>query len=204
MEAPEIYHALPLHIDPASKSISSTDASLTTDLDDLNKLHRLLLTLETPNQVPPPPVPVNPKRSAQITKMKDSGNAAFKKGDFNSAIQMYTMAIRMASERPAWEPSGLIREELSALYNNRAQAYMQIQGWAEAMVDAEVSVECKRVGNVKAWFRRGQCLREMGRLEEAREWVKSGVEFERAGPEKQNIGELETLGRELDKAMEKA
>ncbi|KAF2766806.1 hypothetical protein EJ03DRAFT_329814 [Teratosphaeria nubilosa] len=204
MEAPEIYHAVPLHIDPASKSISSTDASLTTDLDDLNKLHRLLLTLEAPNQVPPPPVPVNPKRSAQITKMKDSGNAAYKKGDSNSAIQMYSMAIRMASERPAWEPSGLIREELSALYNNRAQAYMQIQGWAEAMVDAEASVECKRVGNVKGWFRRGQCLREMGRLEEAREWVKSGVEFERAGPEKQNIGELETLGREIDKAMEKA
>jgi translocation protein SEC72 len=117
------------------------------------------------------------------------------------AIKMYDLAIRMASERPAWEASGLVREQLSALYNNRAQAFMQQQLWPEAMIDAELSVELKRVGNVKGWFRRGQCLKEMGRFEEANEWVRSGLEHERAGPDKQGVGELEALGRELGKLV---
>ena len=119
-------------------------------------------------------------------------------------MRVYNVAIRMASERPGWEASGLVREELSALYNNRAQAYMSQQLWVEAAVDAEVSVEMKKVGNVKAWWRRGQCLREMGRLEESREWVRNGLEFERAGPEKAQVGELEGLGREVEKALAKS
>lgn len=106
----------------------------------------------------------------------------------------------MASDRPSFEASGLVREELAALYNNRAQAYMAQQLWVEGAVDAEVSVEMKKVGNVKGWWRRGQCLREMGRWEEAGEWVKMGLEFERAGPEKAGLGELEGLGREIEKA----
>ncbi|CRK31615.1 hypothetical protein BN1708_015986 [Verticillium longisporum] len=34
------------------------------------------------------------------------------------------------------------------------------------------------VGNAKAWWRRGRCLQEMGRLEEAREWVRRGLGME--------------------------
>ncbi|KAK5121912.1 hypothetical protein LTR85_004484 [Meristemomyces frigidus] len=204
MDATETFTQLPLTIDPASKAITSPDPSLATDLEDLNKLHRAFLALDTPNQVPPPPAPVNPKRSVQITKLRESGNTAFKKGQFADAIKMYDFAIRMASERPAWEASGLVREELAWLYNNRAQAWMAQSMWAEGAVDAEVSVEMKRVGNVKGWWRRGQCLREMGRWEEAGEWVRGGLEFERAGPDKAGLGELEQLGREVQMVLEKS
>ncbi|KAF7577420.1 hypothetical protein PtrM4_016600 [Pyrenophora tritici-repentis] len=84
----------------------------------------------------------------------------------------------MALARPSWEPSGLVREELSGLLSNRAQANMSMQNWAEGSVDAEASVEMKKVGNAKAWWRRGKCLLEMGRLDEAEAWVKTGLEFE--------------------------
>ncbi|KAK3117803.1 hypothetical protein LTR53_000491 [Teratosphaeriaceae sp. CCFEE 6253] len=204
MEGPETYIQLPLALDASTKALSSTDAALEADLADLNKLHRTLLALETPQQIPPPPAPVHPKRSVQITKLRESGNASYKKGDFPGAITLYNLAMRMASERPAWEASGLVREELSALYNNRAQAYMAQQAWAEGSVDAECSVELKRVGNVKGWWRRGSCLKEMGRREEAAEWVRSGLEFERVGPEKDKVGELEALLREVAKVVEKA
>lgn len=50
--------------------------------------------------------------------------------------------------------------------------------WPEAAADAECSVECKRTGNGKAWWRRGKCLCEMGRWREAGEWVESGLEVE--------------------------
>lgn len=198
----DTFTQLPLTIDASSKAISLSDPTFQADIEELNRLHRGLLSLDGPAQIPPPPAPVNPKRSVQITKLKDSGNASYKKGAFPDAIKMYDLAIRMASERPSWEASGLVREELSALYNNRAQAHMAQQAWVEGMLDAEVSVELKKVGNVKGWWRRGQCLREMGRLGEAEEWVKQGLEFERAGPDKQGVGELETLMRELNKALE--
>lgn len=201
MDSTDLYTHLPLHLDPATKALTSTDPTLTADLTDLNKLHRTFQSLESP--VPPPPAPVNPKRSVQISKLRESGNAAYKKGSLPEALQLYTLAIRMASDRPPWEASGLVREELSGLYNNRAQVYMAQRLWVEGSVDAECSVELKRVGNVKGWWRRGSCLKEMGRWEEASEWVRGGLEFERAGPDKGGVGELEALGREIDKALEK-
>lgn len=203
MEAPETFNLLALGIDPATKAISSSDPSLASELEELNKLHRAFIALDGPTQTPPPPAPVNPKRSVQITKLKDSGNTLYKKGQYADALKMYDLAIRMAADRPTWEASGLVREELSTLYNNRSQALMAQQSWADAAVDAETAVEMKKVGNIKAWWRRGQCLKEMGRLDEANEWVKMGLDFERAGPDKQNVGELESLSREIDKSLKK-
>jgi len=203
MEAPDVFHQYHLTIDPATKAVSAADPSLVEEIQKLNEVHRGFIALEAPHQVPPPPVPVNPKRTAALNKLKDAGNASFKKGQHGEAVKMYELAIRLASERPAWEPAGLVREELVTLYNNRAAALMAQQHWPEAAVDAETAVELKKLGNVKAWWRRGQCLREMGRLEEAEAWVRDGLEFERAGPERASIGELEALARDIAKALGK-
>ncbi|KAF2463699.1 uncharacterized protein BDR25DRAFT_307593 [Lindgomyces ingoldianus] len=181
MESPDTFTLLPLQIDPQTKAITATGTAsnaLTTELQILNTLHRSLLSVDTATGTPPPPVPVNPKRSAAISKLRESGNAEFRKHQYPSAVRMYSLAIDMALGRPAWEPSGLVREEVSGLLSNRAQAHMSMQNWAEGAVDAEASVEMKKVGNAKGWWRRGKCLFEMGRLEEAEVWVKQGLEFE--------------------------
>lgn len=200
-EGPETFTQVPLTLDASTKAVSSSQPSLADHIDELNRFHRHIVALDTPNQNIPPPAPVNPKRSVQIGKLRESGNASFKKGSFSDAVKMYDLAIRMALERPPWEASGLVREELSALHGNRAQALMGLQEWPEAALDAKISTEMKRVGNIKGWWRRGQCLKEMGRLEEARDWLKQGVEFERAGPEKGSLGELEGLLREVEGAL---
>lgn len=196
----DTFTLLPLHLDPTSKAISSTDsasAALQDELNTLNTLHRTLLTVDAPNGVPPPPVPVNPKRSAQVNKLREAGNTSFRKNQHADAIRMYSLAIEMALGRPAWEPAGLVREEVAGLYANRAQAHMALQHWAEGVVDAEASVEAKKVGNAKAWWRRGKCLLEMGRLEEAREWVAQSLEFEA------NEQELVLLKKEIEAAIAK-
>ncbi|KAK8203144.1 hypothetical protein M8818_005369 [Zalaria obscura] len=206
MEGPDTFHQLALTIDPSTKAISTPTSSTTLrdELAALNTLHRSLLKdVEAPHTAPPPPVPVNPKRSAAITKLRESGNASFKKGSFADAVRMYGLAIEMALQRPLWEPAGLVREELAALYANRAQAYMALREWVEGAGDAEKGVELKKVGNVKGWWRRGVCLREMGRLEEAREWVGEGVSFESQGPDKAGVEELVALGREIEAAIER-
>lgn len=97
----------------------------------------------------------------------------------------------MALTRPLWEPQGLVRDEVAGLYANRAQAHMAMMNWVEGAVDAEASVEAKRVGNAKAWWRRGRCLLEMGRLEEAKEWVGRGLEME--GNEADLVGLLKEI-----------
>jgi len=198
----ETFTLLPLKIDPQSKAITTATASassraLEAELKALNALHRSLHNLEAPHTVPPPPVPVNPKRSANVTKLRESGNAEYRKQRYAEAIKFYALGLQMALTRPAWEPSQLVREEVHQLYSNRAQAYMQLQSWPEAAADAEASVEAKRQGNAKAWFRRGRCLVEMGRLEEARDWVGKGLEVE--GEEK----ELMELLKEIESKIEK-
>lgn len=197
------FDLLPLQMDPQSKAISALQPSraLTAELEALNTLHRALLNVETPNGAPPPPVPVNPKRSANVTKLRDSGNAEFRKGKYPEAIKFYTLGLQMALTRPMWEPSALVREEVAGLLSNRAQAHMALHNWPEGMVDANASVESKWVGNAKAWWRKGRCLVEMGRWEEARDWVKRGLEVE--GEEAElaaMLKEIEAKLEELNKA----
>ena len=87
----------------------------------------------------------------------------------------------------------MVQEDLAGLYANRAQAYMALQMWVEGARDAELSVESRRQGNAKAWWRRGKCLVEMGRGREAREWVGKGLEVE--GDEADLVG----LAKEIEK-----
>ena len=190
----DTFQQLPLSIDGSTKAVTSaqTDSKLATELQALNTLHRSLITSDAPNAIPPPPVPVNPKRSAQVQKMREAGNTSYRKGQYAEAIRLYSLGIEMATTRPLWEPSGLVREELCQLYANRAQAYMGGSNWPEGAVDAQCSVEMKKVGNAKAWWRRGKCLLEMGRSNEAKEWVAEALEFE--GQEQdlvQLMGEME-------------
>lgn len=192
----ETFTLLPLQIDPTSKAITTPLPTLTPHLTPLHALHRQLLPLE--HQTPPPPMPLNPKRSAQIQKMRDQGNASLRTSkssptpaQAHEAIKLYTYGIEMALGRPAWEPAQLVREEAGVLFANRAQAYMAAGMWAEGAADGETSVEMKRGGNGKAWWRRGRCLCEMGRWEEARGWVGEGLEVEG------NEGDLGALMKEI-------
>ncbi|EQL04216.1 tetratricopeptide repeat domain containing protein [Ophiocordyceps sinensis CO18] len=194
------FDLLPLRMDPQSKALGATKRwrALDAELEQLNTLHRSLLSLDGgAGGVPPPPIPVNPKRTGNVTKLRDNGNAEYRKHKYAEAIRLYTLGIQMALTRPLWEPAALVREEVSGLLANRAQAHMAMSNWPEGAVDAEGSVEARRVGNAKGWWRRGRCLVEMGRLEEAREWVRSGLEVE--GEE----AELVSLLREIEGSIDK-
>ncbi|GAO18554.1 uncharacterized protein UV8b_00838 [Ustilaginoidea virens] len=188
------FDLLPIHMDPKSKAISASKQSraLAAELQQLNALHRALLTLDGSSMgVPPPPIPVNPKRTGQVTKLRDNGNAEYRRGKYAEALRLYSLGIQMASQRPLWEPAQLVREEVSGLLANRAQTHMALHNWPEGAVDAEASVEARRIGNAKGWWRKGQCLLEMGRLDEAREWVKQGLEVE--GEEAELVGLLKEI-----------
>lgn len=190
---PDTFQQLPISMDAQTKILSTSlnDYKLQEELAALNQLHKAVQQSGAPNQVPQAPVPVDPKRSAQIAKLREAGNASFKKSQYQDAVRMYSLAIDMALGRPVWEPVGLCRDEVVALLSNRAQAHMSANNWPEAAIDAQTAVELRKTNNSKAWWRRGKCLLEMGRLDEAREWVTEGLDFE-AEPE------LQALKAEID------
>ena len=194
----QTFTLLPLHLDPTSKAVSSPLPHLAAPLAVLSTTHRTLVPLQ--GQIPPPPLPTNPKRSAQIQKMRDQGNTSLRRAtpaSSQEAVQLYTYGVDMALGRPGWEPAALVREEAATLYANRAQAYMAVSMWPEGAADGATSVELKRGGNGKAWWRRGKCLAEMGRWEEARAWVREGLEVEG------NEGDLAVLNREIEAHLAK-
>ncbi|PHH92933.1 hypothetical protein CDD83_3423 [Cordyceps sp. RAO-2017] len=201
------FDLLPLQMDPQSKAIGVAAAGATAaarrpraleaELEQLNSLHRALLSLDGAGGVPPAPIPVNPKRTSNVTKLRDNGNGEYRRQRYGEAVRLYTLGLQMALTRPLWEPAALVREEVSGLLANRAQAHMAMRAWPEGAVDAEASVEARRVGNAKGWWRRGRCLVEMGRLDEARDWVKSGLEVE--GEEAELVGLLREIDALIDK-----
>ncbi|TGZ84325.1 hypothetical protein EX30DRAFT_103940 [Ascodesmis nigricans] len=174
---PDTYTHHPLLFDPKDKTLSLSHASpsLSKHLNELNTLSKSLSSLPIP--IPPPPLPVSPHRSAAIDKLRTSGNNEFRKQQYSSAINYYTMAIQAAQTRPVWEPAGLMRDEMQVLYANRAQAYLGMGCWPEAYADADMAVDMKKIQNPKAWWRKGKALMEMGRVDEAREVLKDGLEF---------------------------
>ncbi|KAL2817129.1 hypothetical protein BJX63DRAFT_386201 [Aspergillus granulosus] len=208
----DLFTQYPLVLDPASKAISlsqsssnsytaSETAALTTELTALNTLHRSLISLDSPSAIPPPPLPINPKRSAQITKLRDTANTAFRKNNHAEAVRLYTFALEMAISRPGWEPVSLARDEMAGLYANRAQAHLALRDWVSGLVDARSSVESKPTGNAKAWWRGGRCLAEMGRWEEAKVFVGRGVEIE--GKESEGGKELVALLAEVEEGLKR-
>ncbi|KAG5980774.1 hypothetical protein E4U55_003670 [Claviceps digitariae] len=194
------FDLLDLHMDPQSKLISANKPSraLNAELEQLNALHRAIQAAGLKNNVPPPPIPVSGKRSGQIVKLGENGNTEYRKGKAAEAGRLYTLGIQMAIQRPVWEPAALVREEIAGLLASRAQVHMSSQNWPEAAIDAEQSVAAKRMGNPKGWWRRGKCLVEMGRLDEAREWVKRGLEIE--GEEV----DLTKLLKDIEASLQKA
>ena len=203
-DALETYTHLPVHIDSASKQVSVTlsDKTVQEAIATVNALHASLKNLETANGVPPPPVPVNPKRSAQINKLRESAGQSAKKSQFQDATRLLTVAIDMASTRPGWEPSGLAREELGLCYLARAAANTESNNWVEGWKDAECSTECKRgpqtgpqgqriPGNPRAFILGGRCLIEMSRFDEAVKWLERAIEIEgKDGPDGAQLVQL--------------
>lgn len=190
-DALETYTHLPVHIDPATKqvSVTSSDRAVQDAVTLVNELHTQFKSLETANNVPPPPVPVNPKRTAQINKLRESAGQAMVKKNYAEAARLLTFAVDMALARPDWEPVGLKREELAACYLARAAAHAESREWVDAHRDALCSTECKKgpsvtpqgqrvLGNPKSFMIAGKALLEMGRIDEAVAWLEKGVETE--------------------------
>ena len=69
--------------------------------------------------------------------LKDSGNELFKNGSIFEAIQKYTKAVNLV--QASGGTGGLTERELAVLYGNRAEAFLKLNAYEEALTDAKES-----------------------------------------------------------------
>ncbi|KAJ7485038.1 TPR-like protein [Mycena galericulata] len=95
-------------------------------------------------------------QDAKSTKLKEVGNAAFKKGDFKTAYIVYSACMRLSP----WEPAYPL---------NRAAVALKLKLYERAIEDASTAIKTGDFNRAKAYFRRGRakcCLGEWDKAEE--------------------------------------
>ncbi|KAM3926941.1 RNA polymerase II-associated protein 3 [Leptodactylus fuscus] len=113
---------------------------------------------------------------------KDLGNAYFKEGKYELAIECYTQ--------------GIVADGTNALLPaNRAMAYLKIQKYQEAEEDCTQAIALD-TSYGKAFARRGTARIMLGRLREAREDFEMVLKLEPGN--KQAISELAKISQELN------
>jgi translocation protein SEC72 len=95
----------------------------------------------------------------------------------DKAIGRYNMAASIAVQRPPWEASATMREELSAIVSNRSAAYHGSGDYISALADAETVIQLRKTWP-KGYFRKAKALIGLKRLEEGAEALKVGLSYE--------------------------
>ena len=92
-------------------------------------------------------------KTTTFSTHKDLGNAAFKTGEYESAIEHYTRSLREDGET-------------AVAYANRSMSYLKLERWAEAERDASAALKMD-ASYLKAHQRRGVARRRLGKFLEA-------------------------------------
>ncbi|KAI5451669.1 hypothetical protein NCC49_001650 [Naganishia albida] len=147
-----------------------------TDFSEMNQLG-MVMSLISPGMVPPPPNVQFPNTAESIKNVRDKGNEQFKAGQYPQAMQLYTQSMVMSINRPPWEQSSFVKDEISSALLNRSVAASKMGAWTAACADAETCIKMNNK-NPKAYFRKATALQGMGRLDEALSALETGLLFE--------------------------
>ncbi|XP_073513092.1 tetratricopeptide repeat protein 12 isoform X2 [Phyllobates terribilis] len=98
------------------------------------------------------------QNKALANALKDQGNQAFAQGDYESAIQRYSEGLEKL-------------KDMQVLYTNRAQAYIKLEKYENAISDCEWALKCDDKC-VKAYVHMGKAHLALKNYEEARQCYK--------------------------------
>ncbi|XP_076815387.1 tetratricopeptide repeat protein 12-like isoform X2 [Clavelina lepadiformis] len=93
------------------------------------------------------------ERNQKASILKDRGNEAFKSGDYNTAIKLYTEATTVA-------------KDMEALYTNRAAAFMKQERYQDAIDDCDFALMIDEKW-VKAHVFKGRSLQKLKQFDDA-------------------------------------
>ncbi|XP_068210015.1 protein unc-45 homolog B [Palaemon carinicauda] len=89
-------------------------------------------------------------------QLKDEGNEAYKNGEFDTALEKYTAALKISDDE----------KDRSVLFKNRAAVYLKTEDYASVVKDC---TECLEISpkDPKALFRRAQAYEALDKKEKA-------------------------------------
>lgn len=123
------------------------------------------------------------------TSLKDKGNECFKEGNFLKAAALYTQAIKQ-------DPNN------SALYSNRAAAFLQLVKLNKALADAETTIQLSPEWE-KGYFRKGCIFEGMERYDDALAAFQTALQFNPKSAEvSRKIKRISQLVKDKKRAQE--
>ncbi|KAF3763370.1 hypothetical protein M406DRAFT_73986 [Cryphonectria parasitica EP155] len=134
--------------------------------------------------------------TVRASRMKDKGNDAFKKGDWEAAVNLYSDGLAMVSDDEGQD------DLRRTLYRNRAQARIHLGHFELAVDDATASIipgkdlsEESKALNLKSLFRAGRAYYELAEFTLARSFFEQA---EALGIEDENVhAELDRTKKRL-------
>uniref|UniRef100_A0A8B9TKU7 Tetratricopeptide repeat protein 12 n=1 Tax=Anas platyrhynchos TaxID=8839 RepID=A0A8B9TKU7_ANAPL len=111
------------------------------------------------------------KRNERLANaLKEKGNDAFRKGDYDTAIQRYTEGLEKLKDK-------------QELYTNRAQAYLKTHEYEKAIGDCEWALKCSEKC-IKAYFLMGKAHLALKHYSESRQCYQKILEID---PQKESL-----------------
>ncbi|XP_005030951.1 tetratricopeptide repeat protein 12 isoform X1 [Anas platyrhynchos] len=111
------------------------------------------------------------KRNERLANaLKEKGNDAFRKGDYDTAIQRYTEGLEKLKDK-------------QELYTNRAQAYLKTHEYEKAIGDCEWALKCSEKC-IKAYFLMGKAHLALKHYSESRQCYQKMLEID---PQKESL-----------------
>ncbi|XP_036343563.1 tetratricopeptide repeat protein 12-like [Rhagoletis pomonella] len=92
---------------------------------------------------------VRQERERIAQNFRSLGNEAFRKQNYEKAIQMYTKAIEHVKDSPI-------------LYNNRALSYLKLRNAKRAIIDADYVINKLDEKNLRSWLYRAAAYLRLG------------------------------------------
>lgn len=102
--------------------------------------------------------------SSSAEELKNQGNLLFSSGNFEEAVDVFTLAISADPEN-------------AVLYSNRSAAFASLKQWNEAIEDAKKTTELRPDWG-KGWSRLGAALQGIGNFKEAHEAFLKGIQVD--------------------------
>ncbi|CAF3942470.1 unnamed protein product [Rotaria magnacalcarata] len=96
-------------------------------------------------------------------ELREQGNQAFKQGKFQEAIDRYSDAINLLTDLSLSETT---KNDFTKCYSNRAQCFIHLNQYEEAIEDATRALEYTPADE-KSLYRRSSAFERLGKLNEA-------------------------------------
>ncbi|CAJ1065479.1 tetratricopeptide repeat protein 12 [Xyrichtys novacula] len=104
------------------------------------------------------------EREKKATALKDKGNDAFVHGDYETAVKYYSDGLEEL-------------RDMQPLYTNRAQAYIKLGKYEEAISDCEWALRCNEKG-IKAYLLMGKAYLASKKYNESRSYFEKIIEID--------------------------